>query len=105
MGKPSRDKGARFERRVAKMLGGSRVPLSGAVKTDAAFRDDVIDLHGDRYECKVRARGFSMLYRWIEDTFALVIAADREEPLVVLRMSDYQRLIGVRKDGGEPYDI
>jgi len=102
MGKPSRDKGVRFERTIVKLLKAmgfhaERIPLSGAVK--GSFSDDVIaEIDGDiwRFELKKKARGdgFAMLYRWLEpeSTDALIIAADRKEPLLVIPLSELPRL-------------
>ena len=38
-------------------------------------------------EVKCRAAGFSELYDWLNDRDGLIVKADRQEPLVVLRMS------------------
>jgi hypothetical protein len=36
---------------------------------------------------KCRADGFRELYVWLEDRDVLIVKADRQEPLVVLRLS------------------
>jgi hypothetical protein len=90
-GKASRDKGNRTERMVVHALqdagfAGERIPLSGAA--GGSFCGDVtFPLLGfDRkLEVKCRADGFRELYQWLEGNDALVLKADRKEPLVVLR--------------------
>jgi Holliday junction resolvase len=91
----SRRKGARVELDIVHRLrdagfSAEKIPLSGAA--GGSFRGDItMPLLGiDRkIECKARADGFSLLYRWLEGgNFALVVKADRKEPLVVLRLKD-----------------
>ena len=90
MGKASRDKGARGERALVRYMqergfAAERVPLSGAA--GGKFRSDVevAVLGADwRIECKTRAQGFKSLYEWLDGSDALVVRADRQEPLVVL---------------------
>lgn len=92
MGANPNRKGADFERAVAKALSGQRVPLSGAV---AAFPGDVVAEIGGarrRIECKKRGTGFKSIYGWLRDNYALVIGADRQEPLIVLRLADFVEL-------------
>jgi hypothetical protein len=36
---------------------------------------------------KARAGGFRELYTWLEDRDVLIVTADRQEPLVVVRLS------------------
>jgi len=95
VGKPSRDKGARFEREIVKRFNDSdipaqRVPLSGAA--GGSFCGDIklsTPMGLRLIECKKRARGFTQLYGWIEGNDLLVVARDRSEPLVVLTLADY----------------
>ncbi len=92
-GRRSRSKGARTERSIVKALQASgiaavRVPLSGAV--GGRFRGDIVlPLMGrDIFvEVKIRADGFRELYCWLNQRDVLIVKADRQEPLVVLRMS------------------
>lgn len=89
-GRKSRDKGARGERALVRYMqdrgfAAERVPLSGAA--GGKFGSDVeIAVLGDdwRIECKTRANGFATFYGWLEGSDALVVRADRQEPLVVL---------------------
>jgi Holliday junction resolvase len=97
-GKASRAKGDRFEREVVASLeadgiGAERVPLSGAA--GGMFSGDIqaiTRLGRIKLECKVRARAWLDLYGWIVGNYALVIKRDRDEPLVVMRLSDWKKL-------------
>jgi len=89
MGKSQRDKGNRFERQIVNLAleagkDAKRVPLSGAswLKGDVLIDNEVI-------ECKKRGTGFKQIYSWIEGARYLVIGADRKEPLIVMRFSDW----------------
>jgi Holliday junction resolvase - archaeal type len=81
MAKRSVAKGKRREREVARLLGGRRVPLSGAAE---GFPGDVVLPCGWRVEVKARRDGFKQLYRWLEKADALAIRADRRPWLLVL---------------------
>ena len=92
-GRRSRSKGARTERRIVNALKVSgiaavRVPLSGAVGGRFAG-DIVLPLMGRDLcvEVKARADGFRELYSWLNGRDMLIVKADRQEPLVVLRLS------------------
>lgn len=99
-GRASKRKGDRFEREIVNCLRAAgmecaRVPLSGAAGGE--FGSDVrLTFLGEprTAECKCRADGFRELYKWIGGNDALFLKADRQEPLVVLRMSDFIRLSG-----------
>jgi Holliday junction resolvase len=92
-GRRSRSKGARTERSIAKALQASgiaavRVPLSGAV--GGRFSGDIVlPLMGRDLcvEVKARAAGFRKLYSWLADRDLLIVKADRQEPLVIVRLS------------------
>ena len=63
-----------------------RVPLSGAAP---GWAGDLV-VGARTFEVKARGRGFRRLYRWLGDRhFGLIITADRNEPLLVLRLSDF----------------
>lgn len=95
----SRAKGDRFEREVVEafLLDGipaQRVPLSGAA--GGMFSGDIQIVVAERHlklECKVRARAWKAEYGWLEDNYALVVKRDRSEPLVILRLSDFKKLL------------
>ena len=92
-GRRSRSKGARTERGIVNALKASgiaavRVPLSGAVGGRFAG-DIVLPLMGRDLcvEVKARADGFRELYSWLNQRDVLIVKADRQEPLVVVRLS------------------
>jgi hypothetical protein len=88
-----RRKGARTERSIVHALQANgiaavRVPLSGAV--GGRFAGDIILPLVGRDLCvevKARADGFRELYRWLNERGLLIVKADRQEPLVVVRLS------------------
>lgn len=120
MGKMQRDKGARFERQVVKALneGGikaERIPLSGAA--GGSFKGDIVAMlplpvsnialnwaasRGETkptsfpitLELKKRAEGFKQIYSWLEGNDALVIGADRKDPLIVIPLSEWIKQVG-----------
>ena len=103
MGRSQKQKGNRREREFAKLIGGSRIPLSGQAKhVGEAHAGDVVDSRGIRWEVKAKARedGFKMLYRWLEPDHidALAVKGDRKEWLVVLPLPLFLSLLGDRKD-------
>jgi hypothetical protein len=92
-GRRSRSKGARTERSIVNALQVSgiaavRVPLSGAAGGRFAG-DIVLPLLGRdlRIEVKARADGFRELYSWLTERDLLIVKADRQEPLVIVRLS------------------
>jgi Holliday junction resolvase len=100
VGKPSRDKGARFEREIVAIaqahdLDAKRVPLSGATnfhKGDVVVSNDVDSW---TVEAKKRANGFKTIYGWLEkgDCDLLVLGADRKAALAVLPLADFFDLL------------
>ena len=91
MGKSQRDKGARCEREIAKLLGAERVPLSGAC--GGRYGGDLQHGYLGRGEVKVRGNGFRQLYTWLEGNDFLCVKASRKPWLVVLRANDVKKLI------------
>ena len=109
-GRSSQRKGANFERSIVHAfsafgLKARRVPLSGAVGGE--FQDDVLvdDATGrtHRLECKKRktGSGFKTLYDWLQGADGLVVARDRDEALVVIRLKDYAELLGGSVESSE----
>ena len=94
-GRRSRNKGARTERSIVNALQASglaavRVPLSGAAAAGDRFAGDIVLPVMGRDLCvevKARADGFRELYCWLNQRDVLIVKADRQEPLVVLRLS------------------
>jgi Holliday junction resolvase len=88
-GARSRDKGNRIERMFARMLTAKGF---AAARINRAYRpghDIVLSLSGRDLcvEVKARADGFRELYNWLDQGDILIVKADRQEALVVLRMS------------------
>jgi hypothetical protein len=88
-GRRSRDKGARAERAIVRLLQGQGIR---ARKVSAMYKrgEDLRVIVGDidrSVEVKCRAAGFRQLYDWLKQRDLLIVKADRQEPLVVLRMS------------------
>jgi hypothetical protein len=92
-GKRSRDKGQRREREFASLIGGRRVPLSGAQE---GYENDVEGL-GMKWEVKARKDGFKQIYKWIEDERekpdALALKADRKDWIVVMKLDKFLEII------------
>jgi len=88
-GRRSRDKGARTERAIVRLLQGQGIAatkISGMYKPGADLSVPV--LGADRaVEVKCRADGFRELYGWLDSRDVLIVKADRREPLVVVRLS------------------
>jgi len=83
-------KGYRFEHRIERFARAQghtcrRIPLSGAAP---GWAGDLL-LDGRLYEVKCEARGFRRLYRWLNQRDGVIVGADRQTPLIVLRLNDY----------------
>jgi len=50
-----------------------------------------VHIAGRSFEVKARVPGVVRLYRWLDGHFGLVLAADRREPLLVVRLGDFLR--------------
>jgi hypothetical protein len=88
-GRRSRDKGARTERAIIKALqaqGIMATKISGMYKPGADISMPL--LGSDKaVEVKCRAAGFRQLYDWLNERDILIVKSDRQEPLVVVRLS------------------
>lgn len=89
-GRRSREKGNRAERAIVRFFqdrgfAAERVPLSGAAG-GSYVGDLTVPIVGRdlRVEVKVRRAGFGQLYAWLEARDALIVRADRREPLLVV---------------------
>jgi Holliday junction resolvase len=88
-GRRSRDKGARTERAIVRLLQGegfAATKISGLYKPGA---DISMPLLGSvrAVEVKCRAAGFRQLYEWLDERDTLIVKSDYQEPLVVVRLS------------------
>jgi hypothetical protein len=87
-GRRSRDKGNRTERAIVRVLqahGLAATKISGMYKPGADI--NMLLLGVDRaVEVKCRAEGFRELYSWLNKRDVLIVKANRQEPLVVLRL-------------------
>jgi len=104
-GRTSRNKGLRGEREFAELVGGCRIPLSGA---QAGFENDVaIETPAGtlRAEVKRRKSGFTTLYEWIEDERErpdiVAFRADRKPWLVCMELDVFLKLIGRRAEDAQ----
>lgn len=103
MGRMQKQKGSRREREFAALIGGQRVPLSGAAKhAGEEHTGDVVGL-GLRWEVKARRDGFKTLYKWLEEEAveALALKADRKGWLVVIPAELFKKLMEGDGDGNE----
>jgi len=93
-GKRAKRKGYRAEKKVAQMLDGERVPLSGAL--GGKYSNDVI-AKGWKLEVKSRKDSWKEIRRWLDDERekpdAVVLVPDREEPIVCMRLSKFKLLL------------
>jgi len=90
MGRRSRDKGARVERAIVKILQDRGFAAEKVSRMYQPGEDISVPLLGfdKRVEVKARATGFTQLYGWLDNRDFLIIKQDRHEPLVVLRLRD-----------------
>ena len=83
-------KAARAERELARLLGGERVPLSGAA--GGSYAGNVVAM-GLTWQVKVEADGWRRLYRWLDAADALALKADRRPWLVVLPIHTFLGIV------------
>lgn len=106
MGKFSRDKGSRVERKIVNSLreagiDASRVPLSGAA--GGYYAGDVdIRLGNRKIRGEVKARkngsGFKTIAGWMEDADLLFCVANNKEPLVVIPIKEFIEILKHTQD-------
>lgn len=90
-GKAPRRKGDSGERELARLLGGRRIPLSGAA--GGVFAGDVEVPGLGRGEVKRRRDGFKELYKWLENRDFLALRADRKGWLIVMGLDEARDLL------------
>lgn len=88
MGLMSKRKGQRTELEFAKLIGGTKTPLSGALGGEHSGDVKGLDL---TWECKARKDGFKQLYGWLENekVDALALKANRKSWLVVMTLDTF----------------
>jgi Holliday junction resolvase len=88
-GARSREKGNRVERMIARMLTANGFAAAKIRRAYQPGHDIVLSLSGRDLcvEVKARANRFRELYNWLVGRDILIVKADRQEALVVLRMS------------------
>jgi hypothetical protein len=85
-GRRSRDKGARTERAIVRLLqerGFAAEKISGMYKPGSDVSVPILGTDR-RGEVKCRGHGFGQLYGWLDGADFLIVKADRSEPLVIL---------------------
>jgi hypothetical protein len=84
----SRRKGAAEERAMVRYLQARGFAAEKSSRTGYRGPDLSVPLLGvDRsVECKVRAKAFGQLYRWLSNADLLIVRANRREPLCILPM-------------------
>ena len=95
-GRSARRKGLDGEREFVRMMGGERVPLSGA--TGGSFSGDVILPYLGRGEIKRRRDGFKQLYNWLSENDFLAVRADssryvKRPWLIIMRAEDLKLIL------------
>jgi hypothetical protein len=98
-GSKSKRKGSAGEREFADLIGGRRVPLSGALGGE--YSNDVIAPNGWGIEIKRRATGFTTLYAWLlderEKPDALAFRADRQPWVVAMTIDKFIEMLEAAK--------
>ncbi|MEM2566939.1 MAG: hypothetical protein QXH20_00485 [Candidatus Bathyarchaeia archaeon] len=96
-----RTKGKRVEYQIRDMLRKwgecHRVPCSGNAR---GFKGDLhLYIHNKEYRVEVKARkqGFKQIQEWLANASLLIIKLDRQEPIVILRLSTLEELCGLGK--------
>jgi hypothetical protein len=87
-GGPSRCKDVRTERAIVRLpqAQGIAVPKIGGIYNPGTDISRSFIGSDTTIEVKRRATGFAQLYDWLNDRDVLIGKADRQEPLVVVRM-------------------
>jgi hypothetical protein len=81
----SHRQGVRIELAIATLIGARKV--SRAYRVGHYLKLPFGDDRMLRSECKARADGFSQFYDGVNECDVLIVKSDRQEPLVVVRLS------------------
>ena len=96
-GRSPKQKGTRLERLVVAQfrsagIEAKRVPLSGSAD---GFKGDIaVTLNGHDLTLEVKSRKQCSLYRWLGERDALIVKADRQVPLIAMRLGEMLQLLG-----------
>jgi len=103
-GKAAARKGGHLEKELARLVGGYVVPMSGALDGKP---NDVVARNGWRLECKGRADGFGLIYRWLEaaDVVAMREPDGKEMWLFACRLSWMVLRLEDRQPVGDPATV
>jgi hypothetical protein len=85
-GRRSKQKGSRRELEFSRLIGGTKVPLSGALGGE--FVGDVRGM-GMVWEVKSRKAAWGQLYEWLDKVDALALKRDRSKWLVVMPLDKF----------------
>lgn len=106
MSSSSKIKGSRVEREIVELhkaagIDCSKVPLSGALGGE--FSGDIkMNLAGEIVKAEVKARkngaGFATIEKWLGANQILFLRRDRQQPLVLLPWTTYERLLKALAD-------
>lgn len=95
----SKRKGNRGELEFSKLVGGKKVPLSGAMRNEEDFTNDVILPNGWETEVKRFKDGEKTLYGWILDPIerpdVVAFRADKKPWVVCMHLGNFNRLLGL----------
>jgi hypothetical protein len=89
MSRHSREKGRRTELAIVRLLQDRGIAAEKVSRAGYGGPDLIMPVLGQNRaaEVKCRAEGFRELYGWIADRDVLIVKADHQEPLVVIRLS------------------
>jgi hypothetical protein len=90
----SKTKGDRFERELVHLAEsyGLKAYRNRMSRANEGEHWDV-SIAGRRLEAKKRGHGFKEIRKWLVGNDGVVVGSDREEPLVVLRLKEYLKML------------
>ncbi len=91
---PSKRKGDTFERSIIHMSEGMGLKAyrNRMSRAEPGSSWDV-SVAGRHLECKKRKDSFKKIRQWIEGNDGVIIGCDREDPLVVLHLNEWLKLL------------
>jgi len=103
MGKRQQMIGRGFEYRVVHKAQAYKIPAKRIVLSGSTEEKLDVEIAGMRFECKYRSSGLKSLFTWLEKTerdggIGVVIGGGRNNPIVVMRLEKFLRLIGGMKN-------